>query len=152
MAFAALCDMCGEEPAQFMVTNVDTGSTNTWGLGCFGLVGLTTFLQGDPAYLDGVLKERGYAPNKAEKDARKAAAAEPDLSDRTIAEIVESGPRPIGVDNSNVDESVNADDRGLDLVGDDEPPPSPNVADQGGAPGGVAGSAGRPDHDDPAPY
>lgn len=152
MAFAALCDMCGEEPAQFMVTNVDTGSTNTWGLGCFGLVGLTTFLQGDPAYLDGVLKERGYVPNKAEKDARKAAAAEPDLSDRTIATIVESGPRPIAMDEDPTTGdmiAVDFDTEDVNIVG---PLGSEDVVGQGVDSGGVAGSAGRPDHDDPAPY
>lgn len=101
MAFAAVCDICQDEPAAFMVTATDTGQTNTMGNGCYGLIGLTIFLAGDPAYVDGVLKTKGYTPTAAEKRSR-VEVAEPEFdAGRTVAEIVESAPRAPGDESAS---------------------------------------------------
>lgn len=89
-----ICDMCGDEPGLYMVGNQETGQQSSLGGACFGLVGLTTFLAGDAAFVDAVLLEKGYVPNAAEKRRRKEAEdANPDPN-RTIATITEDQPRP----------------------------------------------------------
>lgn len=87
------CDICQDEPATWLMHNTDTGQVQGLGVDCFVLLGLGMAAQKDPDELDGTLKSLGYAPTKATRDARKAAVM-PDVDpERTIAEIVETGPR-----------------------------------------------------------
>lgn len=125
MAYNLQCDICNEEPGTFMVTNTDTGQTNTMGFGCFGLIGLTQFLTGDQTYVDGVLAPKGYAPTAAEKKRRKEEEASNPDPNRTIATITEDQPRPPGSDSTvdQVDSPVSAqvDNDAGDPVTDDPP-------------------------------
>lgn len=107
-----LCDICNAEDGLFMVSNNDTGLTNTMGNNCFGLIGLTMFLAGDPDVIDPIMATKGYVPNKAEKDRRKT-ATEPDYDPtRTIGEVVETGPREGDADQGDAVTDPSTDPQG----------------------------------------
>lgn len=144
---AYVCDVCGDLPGEFMVSNTETGKTDAMCSGCYGLIGLTIFLAGDVAYIDGVLAAKGYQPSAAEKKARVAAAAPEVDPNRTIATIVEDQPRPPDAESTSPQgdpvTSGSVDNGAGSPVGDDhasdpEAPPAltPQVSADGAADGG----------------
>lgn len=82
------CDMCSAEPAAMMVTMVDTGDSFTVGGACAGAWALALAEQVG-AVMDGKIVTAGEAAEPAGQEP----AAEPDESTRTIATIIETGPR-----------------------------------------------------------
>lgn len=96
---AGPCDICGEEPATWLMHNQDNGMVQGLGPNCFIMLGVGMLGVQSSEELDGTMKALGYAPTKATRDARKAAEAPEIDPGRVIAEIVESEPR-------DIDESV----------------------------------------------
>lgn len=70
---ASACDICGNEPGRWLMHDTDTGDVRGLGADCLPMIGIGLLMQQDPALIDGTLKEFGYQPTKALKDARKAA-------------------------------------------------------------------------------
>lgn len=110
---AGPCDICGEEPATWLMHNQDNGMVQGLGPNCFIMLGVGMLGVQSSEELDGTMKALGYAPTKATRDARKAAEAPEIDPGRVIAEIVESEPRP-------------PDEVGEDDPGAGEPGPSPS--------------------------
>lgn len=97
-------DICGDEPGQYALTDRDTGLTQYIGPNCLALLGFTMQLQAEQDVVDKLLKDAGYVVTKAEK-ARRVAALAPEFdTGRTIAEVVESAPRPDDDEPSDDDE------------------------------------------------
>lgn len=90
------CDYCQVEPAEVTVSQHSDGSTQFIGPSCLPLLGFALIGNLDPDLLDAGLKPLGYQPTKALRDQRKALVAPEVDPGRTIAEIVETGPRPEG--------------------------------------------------------
>lgn len=125
------CDMCEGEQATWSLGDMLNPQDTKWvGPACLPLLGGMLISQLEPDVLDGVLKTMGYQPTKALRDQRKADEVPEFPVSESIADIVESGPRPPGPVDS---EPVRIDDDAAELQSDE-------------------GAIVRPDADDPAPY
>lgn len=152
MTVAELCDVCGQEPGQYALTDRDTGMTQFVGPNCLALLGFTMQLQADQPVVDKLLADAGYAVTKREKERRKA-LLEPEFdAGRTIVEVVETAPR------DDRDEAADDDD---DMPTGQHADKSTNLelAERGQeAIDNLVSALGdgptepRPDSDDPAPY
>lgn len=94
------CDGCGEEPGLFMIIPPSPGVMGNFGYLCLLMLGLTSMAQADLETLDEAVKAMGYQVSAAEKKRRKDAEIPEVDGSRTIAEIVESGPRDEPPDNA----------------------------------------------------
>lgn len=149
---AGLCDNCGEEPAKWLMHDTDTGDVRGLGLECLQLIGLGMVAAQGPEAQDAVFSTIGYQPTAATKRARKEALEAEVDPGRTIAEIVESGPReddlPDGIDGEVI-VGTTMDGRPITQPAE-EPGETVDVAEPL-APTGPAHAAGEAD-DDPPPY
>lgn len=94
------CDGCGEEPGLFMIIPPSPGVMGNFGYLCLLMLGLTSMAQADLETLDEAVKAMGYQVSAAEKKKRKDAEIPEVDGSRTIAEIVETGPRDEPPDNA----------------------------------------------------
>lgn len=106
------CDVCGQEPGQFALTDRDTGLTQFIGGNCLALLGFTMQMQADQDVVDRLLKDAGYVVTKAEKERRKTALTPEFDAGRTIAEVVESSPRDDGDEPAEDDDDMGGIDKG----------------------------------------
>lgn len=123
---AILCDICDSEPGRLMVGDQETGDQTSWGLACMPLLGLSLVKAMPDEMLDATLKELGYAPTKATRDARKAAQLPEYPISESVLDVVESGPRTEG-DESTSNQGDQSPDPLVDkgTVDDGDDPVSP---------------------------
>lgn len=125
------CDFCKTETATVTFNDlIDPQNTKFVGPECLPILGLMLVAPMEPVELDGALKAIGYQPTKALREARKAEELpEVDLN-RTIGEVVESGPRED--DGESVEPQGDTETDQPSDLSTNEPVPEPD--------------------DDPAPY
>lgn len=75
------------------VSDQTTGTTLFVGAACLPMVGLSFIMPLEPEVLDAILKQAGYQPTKATRDARKAAEVPDYPVSESILDVVESAPR-----------------------------------------------------------
>lgn len=146
------CDLCADEVAVTSVSDMTSGDVKFIGPACLPLMGLSFIAPLEPAVLDAVLKQLGYQPTKATRDARKADEAPEYDASRTIGEVVESEPRPPDTepDGGLVDMET---DRHVDKSTIETDPDEGNEVVVGETMDGRFVNASRADDpEDPAPY